>query len=50
MTAYGLGLLRRFAREAGLDLDGEPVPGLWSGAFEAPVGAQDLVVLRKPGG
>lgn len=50
MTAYGLGLLRRFAGEAGLDLEGEPVPGQWSGAFDAPIGAQDLLVLRKPGG
>lgn len=50
MTAYRLDLLRRFATEAGLELDGEPVPGLWSGTIESPVGAQDVLVLRKGGG
>jgi SAM-dependent methyltransferase len=47
MTAYRLGLLRRFAEEAGLALEGDPVPGLWSGTVAAAVGAQDLLVLRK---
>jgi SAM-dependent methyltransferase len=49
MTAYSVAMLRQFGARAGLDMDGEPVPGLWSGAVAAPVGAQDLVVLRKPG-
>ena len=50
MTAYSLGMLQRFAAEAGLELHDAPVPGLWSGAFDAPVGAQDLIVLHMPGG
>jgi len=47
MTAYRLGLLRRFAAESGLALEGDPVPGLWSGTVAAAVGAQDLLVLCK---
>jgi len=48
MTAYRLALLHRFASEAGLEPDGEPVPGLWSGSCDAPVGATEVVVLRNP--
>ncbi len=48
MTAYRLRMIRRFAAEAGMETAGDPVPGLWSGSAEAAVGAQDLVVLRKP--
>jgi SAM-dependent methyltransferase len=49
MTAYRLALLRRFASQAGLAVEGEPIAGLWSGSAAAPVGTQDVVVLRKPG-
>lgn len=48
MTAYRLRVIRRFAEEAGMEMEGGPVPGLWSGSAEVAVGAQDLVVLRKP--
>jgi SAM-dependent methyltransferase len=47
MTAYGRALVEALAREAGLELVGDPVPGLWSGAFESWAGAQDLVLLRR---
>jgi SAM-dependent methyltransferase len=49
MTAYRLDMLRRFAAAAGFELERDPVPGLWSGAAQAPIGAQDLIVLRKRG-
>ena len=50
MTGYSLTLIRSFADAAGLEIEGDPLPGLWSGSFEAPIAAQDLVILRKPGG
>ncbi|TNC74073.1 class I SAM-dependent methyltransferase [Rubellimicrobium roseum] len=49
MTAYRLSLVRSMAEQVGLEVEGEPVPGLWSGSFEVPIGMQDLVILRKPG-
>ncbi len=48
MTAYWLSTVRDFATEAGLELVREPIPGLWSGATSRWIGAQDLVLLRKP--
>jgi SAM-dependent methyltransferase len=45
--AYNLRLIREFADEAGLVLDGEPLPGLWSGADGPSIGAQDLLILRR---
>jgi hypothetical protein len=48
MTAYRFKLLERFAADAGLSLAQAPVPGLWSGATDTWVGAQDLLVLEKP--
>jgi len=48
MTAYSLGMIERFAHEAGLELDQPPVPGLWSGSSQTWAGAQDVVVLRRP--
>jgi SAM-dependent methyltransferase len=45
MTAYRESLLERFAAEAGLQLVGPPLPGYWSGATDAWIGAQDLIVL-----
>ena len=47
MTAYSLSLIERFAAQAGLELAQAPVPGLWSGSTSTPVGAQDLVILKK---
>ena len=49
MTAYRLRLIERFARAAGLNLE-QSIPGLWSGSVEQWIGAQDLVILRKPKG
>lgn len=46
MTAYSLALIKRMADDAALELAQDPVPGLWSGAVAAPVGAQDIIVLR----
>lgn len=51
MTAYSRALIERTARAAGLRIaDSGIVPGLWSGAATAPVGAQDVVVLEKSPG
>jgi hypothetical protein len=47
MTAYSLDLVRSLAADAGLRLLQDPVPGLWSGRWDAPVGAQDVVVLER---
>jgi SAM-dependent methyltransferase len=46
-SAYRLSLVERLAGDAGLRLAQPPVPGLWSGTIEAPVGAQDVVVLER---
>jgi hypothetical protein len=48
MTAYRRSLIERLAREAGLRLVQEPLPGYWSGAFDHWIGAQDVVVLERP--
>ena len=48
MTAYRLELVRDIAAGAGLRPASDPVPGLWSGRWDAPVGAQDIVVLEAP--
>lgn len=48
MTAYRLSLIERFAQAAGLEIRGEPLPGMWSGSFMAPLSTQDIVVLGKP--
>ena len=47
MTAYRRSLIDRLVREAGLRLVQEPLPGYWSGAFDAWIGAQDVVVLER---
>jgi SAM-dependent methyltransferase len=47
MTAYSVRLIEKFAARVGLELD-PPLPGLWSGSAPTWVGAQDIVVLRKP--
>lgn len=46
MTAYHTRLVGRLAADAGLALAHDPVPGLWSGTVDRPIGAQDVVVLR----
>jgi SAM-dependent methyltransferase len=46
MTAYRLALVERLAADAGLRLAEPPLPGLWSGAFDRWIGAQDVVVLE----
>ena len=48
MTAYSLEHVAGLATASGLIVERDPVPGLWSGSAETWVGAQDLVVLRKP--
>jgi hypothetical protein len=45
MTAYRLALIEELAHQAGLRLQGPPLPGYWSGVTNY-IGAQDLVVLR----
>ncbi len=45
MTAYRRSLVTRLARDAGLRLAGEPLPGYWSGAFDGWIGAQDVLLL-----
>ncbi len=47
MTAFSLKMINDFAEEAGLKIEGEPVPGFWSGNFENWIGAQDLIILKK---
>ena len=47
MTAYRLALVERLAADAGLRLAHPPVPGMWSGRFEAWVSTQDVVVLER---
>jgi hypothetical protein len=49
MTAYSLNLIRQMATAAGLVFALAPVPGLWSGSVAVSIGAQDLIVLQKPG-
>jgi len=48
MTAYSVAMLGRFGAQAGLAMEGDAVPGPWSGAVAVPIGAQEVVVLRKP--
>lgn len=48
MTAYKLSMIKRFAERARLEFEGEPLPGVWSGSSSNWVGAQDIVILRKP--
>lgn len=45
MTAYRRSLVERLAREAGLRLAREPLPGYWSGAGDSWIGAQDVLVF-----
>jgi SAM-dependent methyltransferase len=47
MTAYRRVFLAQLAKEAGLSVAQEPVPGLWSGSSATWAGAQDLLVLQK---
>lgn len=46
-TAYSSRLLEQLARDAGLRLVTPPLAGLWSGAADHWVAAQDLLVLEK---
>lgn len=48
MTAYKKLLIEKYAKQEGLELAEEPVTGFWSGSSETWIGAQDIVVLRKP--
>ncbi|WP_243745710.1 class I SAM-dependent methyltransferase [Segetibacter sp. 3557_3] len=48
MTAYKKSLIQKYAAAAGLALVQEPVPGFWSDSSATWVGAQDIVVLKKP--
>lgn len=50
MTAYRSSFVERMAAEAGLQLAGEPRPGLWSGLFDNGILAQDLVILTPAAG
>lgn len=50
MTGYRSSLVARMAAEAGLRFIEEPVPGIWSGAFDNGILAQDLVLLSLVGG
>lgn len=45
MTGYRSSLVARMAAEAGLRFVEDPVPGIWSGAFDNGILAQDLVIL-----
>lgn len=47
MTAYNICMLGQFAAEANMKPAVPPLPGLWSGAKETWVGAQDLLILNK---
>ncbi|WJW66351.1 class I SAM-dependent methyltransferase [Candidatus Chlorohelix allophototropha] len=48
MTAYRLGMVERFAAEAGLELAQPPIDGKWSGKSQKWLSTQDLVILVKP--
>ena len=48
MTAFSLGLIEEMAAVAGLQVTGDPLPGLWSGRSSWWVSAQDIVVLTRP--
>lgn len=48
IAAYRRSAIEGFAREAGLTLAQEPLPGLWSGTAPTWVGAQDVIILTKP--
>lgn len=45
MTAYRRSLVERLARDAGLRLACEPLPGYWSAATDSWIGAQDILVF-----
>lgn len=47
ICAYSRSAIERFANEAGLVLDQEPVQGLWTGTTSNWIGTQDLVILTK---
>lgn len=47
MIAYSMDALAGMLEAAGLRLCEAPVPGLWSGAHPAPVGAQDVLVVER---
>lgn len=48
MTAYRLHLIQHFARQSGIMLTQDPIPGFWSGSNPTWVGAQDIIVFKKP--
>lgn len=50
MTGYRTAFVERLAADAGLRLVGDPLPGLWSGAFDNGILAQDLMVLSPEAG
>lgn len=47
VSAHSRAAVERFAREAGLELVMEPVPGVWSGTVDSWMSSQDIVVLAK---
>jgi hypothetical protein len=47
MTANRRSLIEGLVREACLHLVQEPLPVYWSAAFDAWIGAQDVVVLER---
>jgi hypothetical protein len=46
LTAYKQEVLVGFAAEAGLELEEAPIPGIWSGATDAFLLVEDLLVFR----
>jgi SAM-dependent methyltransferase len=47
MTSYSLDLILKFANNFGLELNGSPITGFWSGSTSSWIGTQDLIVLNK---
>lgn len=47
MTAYRRSLVERLAGAAGLRLAQDPLPGYWSAATDAWIGAQDVLVFTR---
>jgi len=49
VAGYTLALVGELAARAGLEVAGAPLAGMWSGSAPVWVGAQDVVLLRRPG-